>query len=174
MKVSSWGGYVFLINLIPIHVFALMITGRFSHRVYVAYSIVYCLGTILSMQISFVGFQPIQSSEHMAAFGVFGLCQLMAFYEYAKSKLSADQFYVLFKAACTLLGLALAAVTIILTITGSKFFVVVVVVVVNEQRRPEINGISYDCRGVAVDWSLLLASRSIVCQEQHSDHRVRE
>lgn len=27
---------------------------------------VYCLGTILSMQIPFVGFQPVQSSEHMA------------------------------------------------------------------------------------------------------------
>lgn len=63
--VSSWGGYVFLINLIPLHVLALMFTGRFSHRIYVAYSILYCVGTILSMQISFVGFQPIQSSEHM-------------------------------------------------------------------------------------------------------------
>lgn len=38
--VSSWGGYVFLINLIPLHVFTLMITGRFSKRVYVAYSTV--------------------------------------------------------------------------------------------------------------------------------------
>ena len=37
MQVSSWGGYVFLINLIPIHVLALMVTGRFSHRIYVAY-----------------------------------------------------------------------------------------------------------------------------------------
>lgn len=36
--VSSWGGYVFLINLIPLHVLTLMITGRFSKRVYVAYS----------------------------------------------------------------------------------------------------------------------------------------
>lgn len=63
--VSSWGGYVFLINLIPLHVLALMATGRFSHRIYVAYSILYCVGTILSMQISFVGFQPVQSSEHM-------------------------------------------------------------------------------------------------------------
>jgi dolichyl-diphosphooligosaccharide--protein glycosyltransferase len=35
--VSSWGGYVFLINLIPLHVLALMATGRFSHRIYVAY-----------------------------------------------------------------------------------------------------------------------------------------
>lgn len=63
--VSSWGGYVFLINLIPLHVLALMMTGRFSHRIYIAYSILYCVGTILSMQISFVGFQPVQSSEHM-------------------------------------------------------------------------------------------------------------
>lgn len=57
LQVSSWGGYVFLINLIPLHVLVLMLTGRFSHRVYVAYCTVYCLGTILSMQISFVGFQ---------------------------------------------------------------------------------------------------------------------
>jgi asparagine N-glycosylation enzyme membrane subunit Stt3 len=64
-QVSSWGGYVFLINLIPIHVLTLMVTGRFSNRIYVAYSVVYCLGTVLSMQISFVGFQPVQSSEHM-------------------------------------------------------------------------------------------------------------
>jgi len=56
---------VFLINLIPLHVLTLMATGRFSHRIYVAYSTLYCVGTILSMQISFVGFQPVQSSEHM-------------------------------------------------------------------------------------------------------------
>lgn len=95
--VSSWGGYVFLINLIPLHVLALMFTGRFSHRVYVAYSTVYCVGTILSMQISFVGFQPVQSSEHMLAFGVFGLAQLFAFIEYLKSKLTKEQFEILFK-----------------------------------------------------------------------------
>lgn len=38
--VSSWGGYVFLINLIPLHVLVLMVTGRFGKRVYVAYSTV--------------------------------------------------------------------------------------------------------------------------------------
>ncbi|RXM92452.1 Acetolactate synthase-like protein [Acipenser ruthenus] len=62
LKVSSWGGYVFLINLIPLHVLVLMLTGRFSHRIYVSYCTVYCLGTVLSMQISFVGFQGIKDS----------------------------------------------------------------------------------------------------------------
>ena len=102
--VSSWGGYVFLINLIPLHVLALMISGRFSNRVYVAYSTVYVLGTILSMQISFVGFQPVSTSEHMASFGVFGLCQLLAFYNYAQSKLSQEQFDVLFRSADIFIG----------------------------------------------------------------------
>ncbi|KAG8034791.1 hypothetical protein G9C98_007867 [Cotesia typhae] len=82
--VSSWGGYVFLINLIPLHVLTLMVTGRFSHRIYTAYSILYCIGTILSMQIAFVGFQPVQSSEHMLALGVFGLCQIHAFVDYLR------------------------------------------------------------------------------------------
>lgn len=119
--VSSWGGYVFLINLIPLHVLALMFSGRFSHRVYVAYSIVYCVGTILSMQIPFVGFQPVQSSEHMAALGVFGLCQLFAFYEFTKSKLTAEQFQSLFKSLTFLIGVIALAAATILTVTGSEF-----------------------------------------------------
>lgn len=116
--VSSWGGYVFLINLIPLHVLALMATGRFSHRIYVAYSILYCVGTILSMQISFVGFQPVQSSEHMLALGVFGLCQIHAFVDYVRSRMSKEHFEILFKAlVTTVLSLAVAVGTI-LTITG--------------------------------------------------------
>ncbi|KAA8586476.1 hypothetical protein FQN60_000312, partial [Etheostoma spectabile] len=116
--VSSWGGYVFLINLIPLHVLVLMLTGRFSHRIYVAYCTVYCLGTILSMQISFVGFQPVQSSEHMAAFGVFGLCQIHAFVDYLRSKLNAQQFEVLFKSVISLVGFLLLSVGTVLMLTG--------------------------------------------------------
>ncbi|KAK6644568.1 Dolichyl-diphosphooligosaccharide--protein glycosyltransferase subunit stt3a [Polyplax serrata] len=116
--VSSWGGYVFLINLIPLHVLTLMITGRFSHRIYVAYSTLYCVGTILSMQISFVGFQPVQSSEHMLALLVFGLCQIHSFIEYLRSKVSGDDFQVLFNTvAITIVGGA-AAVAGIATFTG--------------------------------------------------------
>ncbi|XP_030386507.1 dolichyl-diphosphooligosaccharide--protein glycosyltransferase subunit STT3A [Scaptodrosophila lebanonensis] len=116
--VSSWGGYVFLINLIPLHVLALMFTGRFSHRIYIAYSTLYCVGTILSMQISFVGFQPIQSSEHMLALGVFGLCQIHAFVDYLRSRMPKEHFDVLFK---TLVSSVLTVVLLlgtVLTITG--------------------------------------------------------
>jgi len=116
--VSSWGGYVFLINLIPLHVLALMVTGRFSHRVYVAFCSVYCLGTILSMQISFVGFQPVQSSEHMAALGVFGLCQVHAFVDYLRSKLSRPQFEVLFRSLLIFTGIITLGAAAAATVSG--------------------------------------------------------
>lgn len=116
--VSSWGGYVFLINLIPLHVLALMLTGRFSHRIYVAYCSVYCLGTILSMQISFVGFQPVQSSEHMAAFGVFGLCQIHAFVDYVRSRMPHEHFQLLFKSVVLVAAIGVSTVGGILTFTG--------------------------------------------------------
>lgn len=116
--VSSWGGYVFLINLMPMHVLALMLTGRFSHRVYIAYSTVYCLGTILSMQIPFVGFQPVQSSEHMAAFGVFGLCQIYAFVDYVRSQLTQKQFEFLLRTLVIVVGSLVLMVGGVLTATG--------------------------------------------------------
>ncbi|XP_014280957.1 dolichyl-diphosphooligosaccharide--protein glycosyltransferase subunit STT3A [Halyomorpha halys] len=116
--VSSWGGYVFLINLIPLHVLTLMITGRFSHRIYVAYSILYCIGTMLSMQISFVGFQPVQSSEHMLALGVFGLCQLHSLVDYLRSKLTPADFDVLFRSMIVATAALSVLVGTILTITG--------------------------------------------------------
>jgi dolichyl-diphosphooligosaccharide--protein glycosyltransferase len=116
--VSAWGGYVFIINIIPLHVLALMITGRFSHRVYVAYSTLYCLGTLFSMQISFVGFQPVLSSEHMGALGAFGLCQLLAFANYVRSVLSEEQFTVLYKTVIIGGGGTVLAVGLILQFIG--------------------------------------------------------
>ncbi len=44
------------------------------------------------MQIPFVGFQPIRTSEHMAAAGTFALLQAYAFLNYLRSKLSRTQF----------------------------------------------------------------------------------
>jgi len=97
--VSAWGGYVFIINLIPLHVLALLFTGRYSNRLYVAYSCVYVMGTILAMQISFVGFQHVQSSEHMVAMGTFGLLQVYVFSMWIKSMIGSALFNSFLRAA---------------------------------------------------------------------------
>lgn len=77
--VSAWGGYVFIINLVPLHAFVLCLTGRYSTRLYIAYTSFFILGLILSMQVPFVGFQPVRTSEHMASAGVFVLLQVDLF-----------------------------------------------------------------------------------------------
>ncbi|VDP92120.1 unnamed protein product [Echinostoma caproni] len=83
--VSAWGGYVFIINLIPLHVFVLLLMNRYSAKIYVAYTVFFILGLLMSMQVPFVGFQPLKTSEHMASLGVFALIQVSAlpirFYE---------------------------------------------------------------------------------------------
>lgn len=90
--VAAWGGYVFITNMIPLHVFVLLVMGRYTNKLYVAYCSWYVLGTLASMQIPFVGFLPIRSSEHMSSLGVFGLLQLFGFASYVKAQIPAKQF----------------------------------------------------------------------------------
>lgn len=116
--VSAWGGYVFIINLIPLHVFVLLLMGRFSHRIYTAYTTFFILGLILSMQIPFVGFQPVRTSEHMASAGVFALLNAVAFLKYLQRFLSKQEFRHFFMIA-TIAAAAVVFVAVVgLTYAG--------------------------------------------------------
>jgi dolichyl-diphosphooligosaccharide---protein glycosyltransferase len=135
--VSAWGGYVFIINMIPLHGFALLLMGRFSTRLYVAYSTFYVIATLSSMQIPFVGFQPTFTMEHMAALGmsffpialyyiifetwfsgIFGLLQIYAFLEMVRSHVSSNQFKVIFQGLVVLIFVVAFAGLVGLTMTG--------------------------------------------------------
>ena len=85
--------------MLPLHVFVLLLMGRFNSRIYVAYSSFYAIGTLASMQVPFVGFLPLLTSEHMSSIGVFGLLQIFAFVELVRSHVPPKQFKVLFRAA---------------------------------------------------------------------------
>ncbi|CAG8588453.1 10880_t:CDS:2 [Funneliformis caledonium] len=116
--VAAWGGYVFIINLIPLHAFVLILMGRFSSRLYVAYSSFYVLGTLMSMQIPFVGFQATRTSEHMAAMGIFFLLQIIAFVELVRSHLASKQFQILFKSFIVLSFIIMFSALVLLTLGG--------------------------------------------------------
>ena len=64
--VSAWGGYVFIINLIPLHVFFLLIMGRFSHRIYVGMD---SIQTTIDSINNLVSFPPIDSVLNVFHFG---------------------------------------------------------------------------------------------------------
>lgn len=89
---SAWGGYVFIINLIPLYVLIMLVFGRYSRRLHVAYTTFYILGILLSMQIQFVSFMPVQSGEHLASFGMFGLMTLVAFLLFLYRSMTLEHF----------------------------------------------------------------------------------
>jgi len=116
--VSAWGGYVYIINIIPLHIFVLILIGRFNLRHYTAYTTFYTIGQLCAMNIPFVGFQPIRTSEHMASFGVFGFVQVIAFFGYLKHNLGEQKMKRLFWIFSLLVfALGLAAI-IFLTASG--------------------------------------------------------
>jgi dolichyl-diphosphooligosaccharide---protein glycosyltransferase len=73
--VATWGGYVFVLNLIAIH--AMFLTVRFSTKLYLAYTIFYMIGTTLAVQIPVVGWAPLKSLEQLGALAVFAAYQVM-------------------------------------------------------------------------------------------------
>lgn len=116
--VSAWGGYVFITNLIPLHVFVLLLMGRYNPRLYTAYTTWYALGTLASMQIPFVGFLPIRSNDHMAGLGVFGLIQLIALGAYVRSNVPSSQFKSFFTVSIILVVVLGVAGLFALTAAG--------------------------------------------------------
>lgn len=116
--VAAWGGYAFITNMLPMHAFALLCMGRYSQRLYVSYSAFYAVGTLASMQVPFVGFQPMRTSEHMSALGVFGLLQLVAFAELVRGLVPSAQFKLLLRTSLVLSAVIGAGAIALLTSKG--------------------------------------------------------
>ncbi|MCO5603205.1 hypothetical protein L7F22_057352 [Adiantum nelumboides] len=112
--VSAWGGYIFIINLIPLYVLALLVTGRYSLRLYIAYNTMYILGMLLAMQIRFVGFQHVQSGEHMAAMGVFFLTQVFYMVNWVKDQLDNPKLFRTFLRVTVLCAVAVGGLALAL------------------------------------------------------------
>jgi dolichyl-diphosphooligosaccharide--protein glycosyltransferase len=108
--VASWGGYVFVTNIIPLHAALLIVLGRYSARLHIAYTSFYILATLLSMQVFFVGFRVIQTSDHLATHGVFAFMQAWAALKYLTSFLSESTRRWLFVTTLAVAGAAVAAV----------------------------------------------------------------
>ncbi|GJZ28534.1 dolichyl-diphosphooligosaccharide--protein glycosyltransferase subunit STT3A, partial [Tanacetum coccineum] len=94
IKVCSWGGYTFIINLIPMHVLLCIVTGRYSSRLYIAYAPLVVLGTLLAALVPVVGFNAVMTSEHFASFLVFIVIHVVALAYYIKGILSPKMFKV--------------------------------------------------------------------------------
>lgn len=70
------------------------------------------------MQVPFVEFLPIRTSEHMAALGVFGLLQLIGFVEVVRRLVPGKQFQLLLKAFVVAVFCFSFAALVALTFSG--------------------------------------------------------
>ena len=122
--VASWGGYSFIINIIPIFVLFTLITHKPEeeaekfNKIMTAYNIFYILGTLLAMQIPFVRFLALTSSEHMASHGVFIIVQFYQFSKFVGKYIGQERLNILFRYAIIGLSIALGAGFILLLLLG--------------------------------------------------------
>jgi dolichyl-diphosphooligosaccharide--protein glycosyltransferase len=82
--VAAWGGFIFVLNMIGIHAFVLILVGRYTKKLYSAYTLWYIVGTLGAMQVPVVGLTPVRSLEQLPPLGVFLLLQLIFICEHPK------------------------------------------------------------------------------------------
>ncbi|PPS06561.1 hypothetical protein GOBAR_AA14108 [Gossypium barbadense] len=121
LKVCSWGGYTFIINLIPMHVLLCIVTGRYSSRLYIAYAPLVVLGTLLAALVPVVGFNAVMTSEHFASFLVFIIIHVVAFVYYIKGILSPKMFKVAVTLVVTVgLAVCCAVIAVLIALVASS------------------------------------------------------
>ncbi|XP_020099020.1 dolichyl-diphosphooligosaccharide--protein glycosyltransferase subunit STT3A isoform X1 [Ananas comosus] len=119
--VCSWGGYTFIINLIPMHVLLCIVTGRYSSRLYIAYAPLVVLGTLLAALVPVVGFNAVVTSEHFASFLVFIILHVVALVYYIKRILSPAMFKVAVTLVVTIgMAVCCAVIAILIALVASS------------------------------------------------------
>lgn len=76
--VASWGAYIFVLNLIGVHVLILIILGKYSNKMYISYSGFISLGVLLSSLVKFIDDDSLSlQPHHIGPIGVFCIIQLI-------------------------------------------------------------------------------------------------
>eukprot|EP00921_Rhytidocystis_pertsovi_P002975 GHVQ01004960.1.p1 GENE.GHVQ01004960.1~~GHVQ01004960.1.p1 ORF type:complete len:578 (-),score=22.48 GHVQ01004960.1:1102-2835(-) len=116
--VTSWGGYVFVLNTVAIYMVAITLLGKATVTHHVVYCTFYILSTILCLNVPFVNFSAVISSEHMASHGVFLMLNAVILSQYVRRLLPRDSIKTIFRALVFTAVAAFVLVFIWLSLTG--------------------------------------------------------
>ncbi|CAK9002974.1 unnamed protein product [Durusdinium trenchii] len=92
--VATWGGYVYVVNIIACHAACLMLR-RHSSRIHRSYSLFFLLGTLLAVQVPVVGWTPLRSLEQVAPLLQFVAVQIFEVLSTWQQRLPAKEFQLL-------------------------------------------------------------------------------
>lgn len=74
---ATWGGYIFVNNMIGLHAAVLVALGKNNSDLYKAYTLWYVIGTSLATLVPVIGWSPLKAVEQMPTLLVFITFQLM-------------------------------------------------------------------------------------------------
>ncbi|CAJ1366931.1 unnamed protein product [Effrenium voratum] len=74
---ATWGGYIFVNNMIGLHAAVLVALGKYNSGLYRAYTLWYVVGTSLATFIPVIGWTPLRATEQMPSLLVFIVFQLL-------------------------------------------------------------------------------------------------
>ena len=120
--VASWGGYIFVLNLIGVHAAVLVAMGRFSPKLYTSYTLFYIIGTTLAIQVPVVGWAPLKSLEQLGPCAVFMSYQILIVCDFIRGQreMTRMQFF-LFRVKAFAVALIAVMVVIIAVAPGGYF-----------------------------------------------------
>jgi dolichyl-diphosphooligosaccharide---protein glycosyltransferase len=90
--VATWGGYVFVLNMIGVHAILLVMLGYYTAHLHKVYSIWYVIGTLGAIQFPIVGLLPFQSMEQLGPLGVFLIMQFLYVFEKFQTRFDQAKF----------------------------------------------------------------------------------
>jgi dolichyl-diphosphooligosaccharide---protein glycosyltransferase len=120
----SWGGYTFIINLLPIYCLVSVFSGRLTSRLYVAFAPIVAIGTLLAASIPVIGFNAVTTSEHFGAFLAFAVLHGAIAVTYIQRLLPPREFRAAaaaFVAIGAVAGAAIAFVVVLKMLASPTF-----------------------------------------------------
>lgn len=114
--VLSWGGYSFVINLLPIYCLACVAGGRANGRHYLAFAPLVFMGTLLAASVPVVGFNAVLMSEHFGAFLATLVLHAALLLRFVRALLPPRLFAAAVRLALT--GAAAAAALLVTAVAG--------------------------------------------------------
>lgn len=119
---ATWGGYIFVNNMVALHAAFLVALGLYSSSLYKAYSIFWIIGTVGATYVPVIGWAPLRSVEQLPSLLTFIVYQVLEACEMyrrrRKTPMSGWQFFF-FRAAIFVSGaVALVAVGYVLMQRG--------------------------------------------------------
>jgi dolichyl-diphosphooligosaccharide--protein glycosyltransferase len=120
--VATWGGYIFVLNLVGVHAAVLVAMGRFSPKVYLSYTLFYVVGTTLAVQVPVVGWSPLKSLEQLGPCAIFFGYQLLRLCDYLKGDRPMTRLQFLQLRIKVFAGAAVVAGVLVMAVAPSGYF----------------------------------------------------